>query len=44
MVIDPWGSILAQKAEGEGVVVAEVDPEVTAKSRSMLPALEHRVL
>ena len=44
MVIDPWGAILAQRAEGEGVVLAEVDPQAAAKARSMLPALEHRVL
>ena len=44
LVIDPWGKILAEKAQGEGVVVADIDPELTAQSRAMLPALEHRVL
>jgi len=44
MVIDPWGVILAERDQGEGVVIAEIDPELTAKSRAMLPALEHRVL
>jgi deaminated glutathione amidase len=27
MIVDPWGEILASRAEGEGVVLAEVDPE-----------------
>ena len=27
MIVDPWGEILAQRDEGEGVVLAEVDPE-----------------
>ena len=44
MVIDPWGQILAERAEGEGVVVAEIDPGETATRRASLPALDHRVL
>jgi nitrilase len=44
MVVDPWGVVLAERAGGEGVVVADIDPEVTARMRGMLPALEHRVL
>ena len=27
MIVDPWGEILASRAEGEGVVLAEVDSE-----------------
>jgi len=42
MIIDPWGVILAERDTGEGVVVAEVDPALTAKLRGQLPALEHR--
>jgi nitrilase len=26
MIVDPWGEILAQQAEGEGIVLAEIDP------------------
>jgi predicted amidohydrolase len=33
MVIDPWGTILAQQAEGEGVVLAEIDPQHTKELR-----------
>lgn len=44
MVIDPWGRILAERPAGEGIVMAEVDPAVTARCREMLPALQHRVL
>jgi predicted amidohydrolase len=44
MVIDPWGVVLVERETGEGVVMAEIDPAVTAKMRGMLPALEHRVL
>jgi predicted amidohydrolase len=44
MIIDPWGRILAELAEGEGVVVAEIDPNLIQSVRSRLPALDHRVL
>jgi deaminated glutathione amidase len=44
MVIDPWGQVLAQREEGAGVVIAELDRERLAQVRVQLPALEHRVL
>ncbi|MBX9795195.1 MAG: carbon-nitrogen hydrolase family protein, partial [Burkholderiaceae bacterium] len=42
MVIDPWGEVLAVQAEGEGVVLAELDLERLAAVRTQLPALTHR--
>lgn len=44
MLIDPWGAILAERADGEGVVLGDIDPQLIADSRASLPALEHRVL
>ncbi len=44
MVVDPWGKVVAERAAGPGVVVAEVDPAFQAKLRRSLPALAHRVL
>ena len=44
MVVDPWGVVLAERAEGAGVVLAELDLARQAKLRAQLPALEHRVL
>ncbi len=44
MIVDPWGEVLAVQAEGEGVVVAEVDPARLAQVRQQLPALAHRRL
>jgi len=44
MVVDPWGAVLAQRDEGAGVVLADLDPEHLARVRLQLPALEHRVL
>lgn len=44
MVIDPWGEVLAVLPEGEGVVLAELDPARIAQVRQQLPALAHRKL
>jgi nitrilase len=44
MVIDAWGQILAQRPEGPGVVLADLDPAALTARRQQLPALSHRVL
>lgn len=44
MVIDPWGQVLACLDEGEGLALADLDPERLAQCRSQLPALQHRRL
>ena len=44
MVVDPWGTVVAQQATGEGVVLAEIDARRTETSRAQLPVLSHRVL
>ena len=44
MIIDPWGAVLDVLPEGEGFVIAEVDPARIAQVRLQLPALTHRRL
>ena len=44
LIVDPWGEVLAVRDEGEGVVLAEIDPARLAAVRRQLPALEHRRL
>jgi len=44
MLVDPWGEILIQKPEGEGVVMGELDLAQLASVRASLPALQHRRL
>ena len=44
MIVDPWGAVLAERAEGAGVITADVDKARLARLRAQLPALEHRVL
>ena len=44
MIVDPWGEVLAVRDEGEGIVVADVDPARIEAVRRQLPALAHRRL
>ena len=44
MLIDPWGQIVAQLPEDEGMVSGEIDPALILEVRRNLPALQHRVL
>jgi predicted amidohydrolase len=42
MVVDPWGKIVAELADGPGVAAAEIDLDYLKKVRCELPALKHR--
>ena len=42
MIVDPWGTMLAHVAEGEGIAVADLDLDRLAEIRARLPALAHR--
>ena len=44
MLVDPWGVVLHDRAEGEGIDLADLDYAQLARCRSQLPALEHRVV
>ena len=44
MLIDPWGLVLAEQAQGPGVVLADLDPQTLLQRRTQLPSLQHRVL
>ena len=41
MIIDPWGTVLAQSPEGDGVIVADLDLDAQTAIRERLPALLH---
>jgi len=40
-IIDPWGTVLAQAAEGECVVIADCRLDHLKKARDRIPALSH---
>ena len=44
VLIDPWGTVLAQQAQCAGVVLADLDYARLQQCRTQLPALQHRVL
>lgn len=44
MLVDPWGEVRADLAEGEGVVSGELERSLIDGVRSSLPALSHRKL
>ena len=43
-IVDPWGRVLAVQAEREGVVVADLDPDLPQRLREEFPALKNRRL
>ncbi|HET6160783.1 MAG TPA: carbon-nitrogen hydrolase family protein [Dongiaceae bacterium] len=41
LIIDPWGRVLADGGEEEGIILAEIDSAEVAKARARIPALSH---
>jgi predicted amidohydrolase len=41
-IIDPWGEVVAQASEGEGVITAALDRAYLERVRASLPSLKHR--
>lgn len=44
LIVDPWGTIVAEVEEGNGVAVAEIDPDRVGRLRREFPALDNRRL
>jgi predicted amidohydrolase len=44
MIVDPWGTIVGERAEGDGVVIATLDGAAVARRRTQMPCLSHAVL
>jgi deaminated glutathione amidase len=44
LIVDPWGQVIAEVGDHEGVAVAELDLAYQDKLRAELPALAHRRL
>jgi nitrilase len=42
LIADPWGEVVAERAEGEGLAIAEIDADRIADVRRRLPSLRHR--
>jgi len=44
LIVDPWGRILAEQEQGDGIVVADIDPDLPTQIRNKFPALSNRRL
>ncbi|MCA9660821.1 MAG: carbon-nitrogen hydrolase family protein [Myxococcales bacterium] len=44
MIVDPWGTVIAQASPGDGVVHARLSASLLARVREDLPVLRHQVL
>jgi len=42
MIVGPWGEVLAEAADGDGIAVADLDLDELRRVRATLPALAHR--
>jgi predicted amidohydrolase len=42
MIIDPWGTIVAQASDAPGVIVADVETDRVAAVRRQIPVLANR--
>jgi len=42
MIVDPWGIVVAQASDGDGVVFAEIDRARIEDIRSRVPSLANR--
>jgi len=41
VVVDPWGSVLAEGGTEPGVIFADIDPAEVSTARSSIPSLQH---
>ncbi len=42
MIVDPWGVVIANASDGDGICVADLEPARVDASRRQLPVLQHR--
>lgn len=41
LIVAPWGEILAEAGTEPGVIVADIDPELSQAARAKVPSLQH---
>jgi predicted amidohydrolase len=42
LIVDPWGTIVAECSDRVGFVLADLDHDIVTSVRSALPSLRHR--
>ena len=43
LIVDPWGAVVGERPEGDGVVVATLDGATVARRRAQMPCARHAV-
>jgi predicted amidohydrolase len=41
LIVDPWGTVLADGGEEPGIILAEIDPTEVSRARTRIPSLTH---
>ncbi len=41
VVVDPWGTVIAEGGTEPGVIFADIDPAEVAAARGRIPSLQH---
>lgn len=41
LIVSPWGEVLAEAGTDPGLIVADIDPELSAEARAKVPSLQH---
>ena len=44
MIVDPWGTVIAEASDNIGSVTARIDPDYVELVRGKMPAMQHHVL
>jgi predicted amidohydrolase len=44
LIVDPWGTVVAERAEGDGVLVHTLDGDTVERRRTQMPVRRHAVL
>jgi len=44
LIVDPWGTVVAEVESGDGLAVADIDAGSLAEKRAQMPCLTHSVL
>jgi len=44
MIVDPWGTVLAEQERGNGYITAILDPDFQQSTRRNFPCIDHRKL
>ena len=42
LIVDPWGTVVAEKGDGEGICIAEIDLDYSVGVRESIPVRKHR--